>query len=80
MFYEITNEKIWEMLQDIKKDIQQFKLDNEKGHNKLMKKIDYTNGKVRLTRWMAILSLGLASAFVSLAIFLITFVMNHTVR
>lgn len=53
VFIEITNEKIYNRIEEINKE-------NMIVHNEIIKRLDIANGKVKLTKWIATTALAVA--------------------
>ena len=65
-FVEITNKDIYDSILEIKEQLNEFIIKNQKEHFDIIKRQDYTNGKVRLNRWIATTALTLVSTLIGL--------------
>ena len=63
VFVQISNKDIYD-------EIQAMKVANEQQHNLIIQRLDVTNGKVKLTKWMA-------TTGIALILIVITIVLEH---
>lgn len=68
-FIRITNKDIYYEIKGLRTLVEQHKELNEKQHSILSQKQDLTNGKVKLTRWVATTALSLSIVAITIRFF-----------
>lgn len=63
-FVRITNKDIYERILSIDKKLEEFVLTNQQQHSEIIQRQDYTNGKVKLNRWIATTAISITIAVV----------------
>jgi hypothetical protein len=69
-FVKITNQDIFNKLLEIENKVENHYVENMTQHNAIIKRLDYTNGKVKLSKWISTTAL-------SLTLLLVGFLFNH---
>ena len=59
-FIKITNADIYAEIKEIRKSISCFSDENNKQHESICKRQDLTNGKIKLSKWMATTAISIA--------------------
>lgn len=58
-FIKVTNLDIYKIIKELKEEVEKFKEENAKQHNEIIKHQIATNGKVKLSTWIATTALTL---------------------
>lgn len=69
-FVKITNSDVYSKLLDLEHSLQTFAERNTMDHTAICKRQDYTNGKVRLSKWISTTAL-------SICLIALGFLFNH---
>ena len=59
VFIKVTNKDIYNEIKSFKITLEEFKNNNDVGHHEIVKQQRMTNGKVKLSKWMATTALSL---------------------